>query len=172
MRKKEMSVWSGKQVAKFLTPLNEDQINPNGVDLRVLKILVNKEAGALLQHKRKIPTRTEVEVTEGTYTLEKGPFIVVYKEKVRIPEDAIGLVFPRSSLMRMGVRLHSAVWDSGYEGRGEGLLVVHNEKGVEIEKLAKIGQIIFLSATESGKYSGRYQQERLSDFKGRSEKNN
>ncbi|NIQ06509.1 MAG: deoxyuridine 5'-triphosphate nucleotidohydrolase [Candidatus Korarchaeota archaeon] len=154
------AVWSGEKVAKFIKPLRAEQINPNGVDLRASTVLRNVERG-ILTHKRKIPKRVEVPSKKGVYHLRKGSYVVVYKEIVQIPDDTIGLVFPRSSLMRMGARLHSAVWDSGYRGRGEGLLVVHNDKGIHLKKGAKVGQMIFLSANASGQYQGIYQGERM-----------
>lgn len=153
-------VWSGKRVAKHLTPVQEDQINPNGVDVRVSKVLKNTTVGALADE-RHLPKRTEVKPTHDVYRLERGSYVVVYKEKVHIPLEAVGLVLPRSSLMRMGGTLNTAVWDPGYEGQGEGLLVVHNTHGLHIGRNARIGQMVFFSAVQGGTYNGTYQGERI-----------
>lgn len=158
---KDKTIWTGEQIAEFITPVQNDQIQPNGVDLRVGKIVKNTGSGSLYQDKRKIPSRTPLNIKKGEYRLSKGSYVVVYKETVTIPETAIGLVFPRSSLMRMGARVHTAIWDPGYEGRGEGLLVVHNKHGIHLGKEVRIGQMIFLSASSSSTYNGKYQKERI-----------
>jgi dUTP pyrophosphatase len=57
----------------------------------------------------------------------------------------------------MGVSVHTAVWDAGYRGRSEALLVVYNEAGFRIRKDARVIQLIFMRL-ESGQegYKGRY----------------
>lgn len=153
-------IWTGEKVAKYLTPVKKNQINPNGVDVRVSKILKNTTFGVLREEKQ-LPKRREVKPKHGIYHLKRGNYIVVYREKVQIPQGVIGLVFPRSSLMRMGATLNTAVWDPGYEGRGEGLLVVHNRYGLKIGRNDRIGQMIFFSAVQGGTYDGEYQGERI-----------
>ena len=65
----------------------------------------------------------------------------------------------RSSLMRNSCMLHTAVWDAGYEGKGEGLLEIHHE--IEIEQGARIAQIVFAEADHEGTYDGSYQGENV-----------
>jgi len=62
----------------------------------------------------------------------------------------------------MGVGVHTAVWDAGYRGRSEALLVVHNQSGFRIRKDARILQLLFMRL-ESGQegYSGRYMNENV-----------
>ncbi|MEM0319986.1 MAG: hypothetical protein QXS67_01040, partial [Candidatus Nezhaarchaeales archaeon] len=74
---------------------------------------------------------------------------------------AIGL--PRSSLMRMGATIISALWDPGYEGRGEGLLLVENPYGIILERNARVIQLIFvrLESEPESEYRGSYMYEGL-----------
>jgi dUTP pyrophosphatase len=68
---------------------------------------------------------------------------------------------PRSTLLRSGVAIHTAVWDAGYSGRGEGLLSVLNPKGYRLQRGAAVLQLVFLrlgAATAEG-YRGKYQGE-------------
>jgi deoxycytidine triphosphate deaminase len=55
--------------------------------------------------------------------------------------------------------LDTAVWDAGYEGRGEGLLEVYHE--VELEPGARIAQLVLAEATHEEQYDGSYQAEGL-----------
>jgi dUTP pyrophosphatase len=95
----------------------------------------------------------------GTYYLEPGAYVVRYGERLRIPEGHVGFVYPRSSLMRNSCMLNSAVWDAGYEGRGEGLLQVHHD--IELEEGARIAQIVYAEADHDDAYDGDYQGENL-----------
>jgi len=156
-------IWSGAEVSKFVEVKDRKQIQPNGVDLTVDEIYAFRGIG-LLSEDKTLPLYEKLEPNEeGFFVLEPGAYLVRYSEVVKIPSNAIGLVFPRSSLQRMGATIHTSVWDSGYEGRGIGLLVVFNPKGIKIRRGARICQIIYLEARASGKYSGGYQFEGINE---------
>jgi len=55
---------------------------------------------------------------------------------------------PRSSLLRCGVTVETAVWDAGYSGRSESLLVVFNNNGFRLRKNARILQLLFFRLGE------------------------
>jgi dUTP pyrophosphatase len=64
--------------------------------------------------------------------------------------------------MRSGLHLTSALWDTGYEGIGEGLLrVPRSIEGVRIKQNLPIAQMTFISAAEAEDYDGSHQEERL-----------
>ena len=57
-----------------------------------------------------------------------------------------------------------AVWDAGYEGRSEALLVVHARAGFRVQRGARLAQLVFFRATGyTDAYSGAYQGEHLPD---------
>jgi dUTP pyrophosphatase len=85
--------------------------------------------------------------------------VVGYAERVAIPEEHVGFLYPRSSLLRNACMLNTAVWDAGYEGRGEGLLEVHHP--VELERGARIAQLVLAAADHADTYDGTYQRENL-----------
>ncbi|OYR79350.1 deoxyuridine 5'-triphosphate nucleotidohydrolase, partial [Halorubrum distributum] len=93
------------------------------------------------------------------YRLERGSYVVRYGERVRIPEERIGFVLPRSTLLRNACTLDTAVWDAGYEGVGEGRLDVGHP--IEIEPGARIAQLVLAEADHEGTYDGAYQRENL-----------
>jgi len=76
---------------------------------------------------------------------------------IAVPEGHVGFVLPRSTLLRNGCTLETAVWDAGYEGRGEGLLQVHHE--IELRPGARVGQFLLAAADHDGEYDGDYQGE-------------
>ena len=76
--------------------------------------------------------------------------------------DLMALARPRSTLLRCGALLHTAVWDAGYQGRSEALLVVANPHGLRLERGARICQMIFLTLDAAGAaYRGAYQGENV-----------
>ena len=154
---------SGSFVAERVDPVDDDQIQPNGVDLTLGSVFEQVEAGRIARDGKTIGERRERETSgaddAGTYTLPPGGYIARYGETIRIPEKHVGFVYPRSSLMRNSCMLHTAVWDAGYEGRGEGLLEVHHE--VEVERGARIAQLVLAEADHAGTYDGTYQEEHL-----------
>jgi deoxycytidine triphosphate deaminase len=150
---------SGSFVADHLDPVAPEQVQPNGVDLTVDAVLEPTERGRIGRDGKHVAEREPIEPDDGAYVLPAGGYVARYGERIRIPENHVGFVYPRSSLMRNGCMLHTAVWDAGYEGRGEGLLAVH--RPVEIEPDARIAQLVFAEAAHDGTYDGSYQGERL-----------
>ncbi|MFP4218812.1 MAG: deoxyuridine 5'-triphosphate nucleotidohydrolase [Salinarchaeum sp.] len=150
---------SGQFVADQLGSVTDAQIQPNGVDLTLEAILEQTTAGRIGREGTTIGERTAIDPDDGVYRLAPGAYVAQYAEMVSVPEEHIGFILPRSSLMRNSCMLHTAVWDAGYEGKGEGLLTVGHP--IDIEAGAQIGQFVLASADHEGLYQGSYQHERL-----------
>ena len=75
----------------------------------------------------------------------------------------MALARPRSSLLRSGVAIHTAVWDAGYSGRSQALLTVHHPAGFRIRRDApgRAVGILPLDADDPQGYTGRYRNENL-----------
>lgn len=151
---------SGKLVNDLL---HESQFQPAGVDVTLREVYRFRAAGKLDfdNKERKISEVEPIPFNSDNIFLPKGSYKVLYNEYVKIPDDMAALCFPRSSLLRCGASLECAVWDPGYEGRSEALLVVYNEHGITLKRNAKIGQLIFIKLWEKTKqpYEGIYKGE-------------
>ncbi|MCS7139243.1 MAG: deoxyuridine 5'-triphosphate nucleotidohydrolase [Candidatus Nezhaarchaeota archaeon] len=165
-----MAVIPGHEVMRMGMVMNlvsaEGQVQPAGIDLTVAEVFKLKGLGYLgfSDTSRRVPDVERLNFDDdGRLLLERGVYRVRYNEVVRVPEDCIAIGYPRSSLMRMGATIVSAVWDPGYEGRGEGLLIVENPHGIVLERNARVMQLIFikLSMRPLKTYSGAYQHEGL-----------
>lgn len=141
--------------------VKESELDCSGLKMTVGEIYRFNGRGKILANNKGLPPYEELVPINNIFYLEQGAYLVRYREYVKIPEDCIALVFPRSSIMRIGATLYTAVWDAGYEGRGVGLLVVHNPYGIVLEKGAQIGQLVFIKLTEktSRLYRGTYYKE-------------
>jgi deoxycytidine triphosphate deaminase len=150
---------AGSVVAEHVSPVDSKQVQPNGVDLRLAAVAEPVEPGRIGTDGKRVAARRDIDPTDGDYRLTPGGYVAEYAETIRVPEGHVGFVLPRSSLMRNGCMLNTAVWDAGYEGRGEGLLQVHHE--IAIEPGARIGQFVLAEANHGSTYDGSYQGERL-----------
>lgn len=148
---------SGRYVAEHVDPVLEAQIQPSGVDLTAAAVFEQTEPGRVGRDGKRVGERRELDPADGTYRLDPGGYVLRYGQRVAIPDGHVGFVYPRSTLMRNSCMLHTAVWDAGYEGRGEGLLEVHHP--VEIEAEARVAQLVFARAEHDSRYDGSYQGE-------------
>ena len=148
---------SGAFVADHVDPLREEQIQPNGVDLTVESLFEQVTPGRITRDGKSVGDRREVDPVDGLYRLDPGAYVLKYGERLRIPDDHVGFVYPRSTLLRNSCMLNTAVWDAGYEGRGEGLLRVGAP--IELEPGARVAQFVLAAADHEGRYDGTYHGE-------------
>jgi len=150
---------SGEFVADYFDAIRETQIQPNGVDLTLGTVFEQVTPGRIERGDKTIGERRELDAKNGEYRLDPGGYIVRYGEQIQIPEGHVGFLYPRSSLLRNSCMLDTAVWDAGYEGRGEGLLEVHHE--ISLEQDARIAQLVLAQADHDQTYDGTYQGENI-----------
>lgn len=152
-----MTILAPEDLARILG-VKHDMLDCAGLKLTLGEIYSLGSHGYLGLNERRLPEYKGVKPKNGVYMLDPGSYLVKYNEYVKIPNGYIGLAIQRSSLIRMGATLYTAVWDPGYHGRGSGLLVVHNPHGVFLEKGVQIAQLVFIRMSrETGKtYRGVY----------------
>ena len=141
----------------------DTQTQPNGVELTLESAARFLGPGALAfdNAERELPPTEPLPFDErGWLTLDPGAYKVRFNETVSVPLDRYAIARPRSSLLRMGTSVPSALWDSGFRGRGEALLVVHNPHGLRLRQGARLVQLVFftLPAPVEQPYNGRYQE--------------
>ncbi|MBV9359275.1 MAG: deoxyuridine 5'-triphosphate nucleotidohydrolase [Chloroflexi bacterium] len=143
--------------------LVDEQVQPNGVDLTLDALWMLRGAGRLgrVADDRLLPEREPVTpLPDDWFELGHGDYVLRFAEVVSVPLDCGGLVFPRSSLLRMGAHVPTAVWDAGYRGRGESLLQVVNPAGLRVQRGSRIAQLVLFPLTEQTRgYQGRYQED-------------
>ena len=142
------------------------QVQPNGVDITVRDIALLSSSGKLgAQNEARVLSTTAPLVFDvaGSMDLLPGCYQITYNEIIHLPKDIMALAFPRSSLLRCGVSIHTAVWDAGYSGRSQSLLVVYNPHGFRLLKYAAVIQLVFfrLSHEVAEGYDGMFQRENM-----------
>jgi dUTP pyrophosphatase len=137
-----------------------------GVELTLQKIERFLTAGAVAfdNKERKLPETEPLNFDEmGWIELPAGSYLVTFNEIVNIPKDVAAMARARSTLLRCGATLETALWDPGYRGRSQSLLVVYNPLGLRLKKNARMMQLVFLRLEKEAEklYAGKYQGENI-----------
>ena len=143
----------------------DKQIQPSGFDLSLREVYYYENSGAVdFSNKERVIAKNKKinPDSNGWYKLKEGCYTVIYNEIVKIPLDIVAIARPRSTMLRNGATVETAVWDPGYQGRSSSLLIIYNRFGLKLKKNARIAQLIFynIDFVEKG-YSGIYQRERI-----------
>lgn len=143
----------------------DKQLTPNGFDLTVGKIFEFNSAGdidfsnserVVPKGKELIPEKRKKEDKYGWWQLSKGAYKIRTNETVNLPNDLAALGFTRTSLLRMGALTQNGIWDAGFKGKGEFILVVSNSQGINIKQNARVVQLMFIGVERTEEYQGVY----------------
>jgi len=168
-----MAIIAGKELGETLDRgVVREMIDPQvqvqicGVDLTLRSVERFVTPGAIDydNKERQVSNTEEIAFDDaGWISLEAGCYLVTFNETVSIPKALTALARPRSSLLRSGATVETALWDPGYQGRSQSLLVVFNPWGLRLKRNARLIQLAFyrLSAVAEKGYEGAYQNENL-----------
>ena len=142
----------------------EQQVQPNGIDLTLKEVALLSSPGSMgTVNESRTLSSSSLLVFDGLGRVDllPGCYLVTYNEVVNLPKNILALAMPRSSLLRCGVSIHNAVWDAGYSGRSQSLMVVYNPQGFRLHRNARIVQMVFffLSREVVQGYQGVFQGE-------------
>ena len=144
----------------------DQQLQPNGFDLTLREVARLTSPGSM-------GAASDQRTLSDTDKLEFGPdrwlhlapasYLITFNEIVNLPMDLMTLGRARSSLLRSGVSIDTAVGDAGYRGRYQALMLVHLAPGYWLQEGARVMQLVFirLARAVSQGYQGRFQDENL-----------
>jgi dUTP pyrophosphatase len=169
-----MTVLSARDIRRLIKnnpPLVEgylnldEQVQTNGFDITLRDVATLNTAGKIaVANSKRVLSELAPLSFDSTDSIELAPgiYMITYNEIVHIPKNLMALGRPRSSLLRCGVNVGTAVWDAGYEGRSQSLLMVYNPLGFTLQKNARVAQLVFFELTgETEGYNGIYQRENI-----------
>ena len=143
----------------------EEQVQPNGIDFTLREVALLQSSGKItVENNQRLVSDLSPLVFDGLgfIDLAPGAYIITYNEIIHLPKNVMALAAPRSSLLRCGVTINTAVWDAGYSGRSQSLIVVYNPQGFRLQRNARITQLVFFQLTqETEGYQGAYQRENI-----------
>ena len=144
----------------------DDQLQTNGFDLTLKEVSDLATPGSMGQGaecREVSESRPLIFDQSGWLQLSAGSYLITFNEVVALPLDLMALGRPRSSLLRSAVSIHTAVWDAGYQGRSQALMVVHHSQGYRVQRGARLMQLVFfrVGTGVSQGYQGKYMGENL-----------
>jgi deoxycytidine triphosphate deaminase len=147
-------------------------VNPAGIDMRIDKIHEIKGKSILLDDYKEEPTYKELKLKDMTikgikrkcWELKPGTYLVSYVESVNLNLEegdkffVSAFVLPRSTVMRFGNNVRTALGDPGYKGFWKSTLRI--DVPMILGWKTRICQIVMLKTQKSKmKYKGSYQNE-------------
>lgn len=148
-----------------VSPVDEDMIQMHALDIRIGKVyriaggFFVPEKGKTSQSKKEemFPLVEPTVPPREIFNLMPGVYAFDAVQSVEMAEGEAGWLVPRSSLTRNGVDVRSALYDAGYKGGVNGIIVVHNPHGCSIERNARVAQFVIVKAETAKLYDGQYQ---------------
>ncbi len=163
-----MTILTGREASRLVESMidPETQTQMCGIEMTLQRVERFRSTGTMAydNKERRLPETEVLQADEsGWITLEPGPYLITFNEIVNVPKDAAALARPRSSLLRMGATLETALWDPGYRGRSQSLLVIYNPHGLRLKRNARLMQLVFfkLGGEAEKVYAGKYQGENI-----------
>jgi len=163
-----MTIITGSEAQNLLEsmidPITQTQMCGMELTLQKIERFTSSGAVAFDNIERELPKTEMMDFdSSGWIDLAAGSYLVTFNEIVNVPRDAAALARARSTLLRCGAGLETALWDPGYRGRSQSLLVVYNPHGLRLKKNARLMQLVFMRLEKEAEkvYSGKYQGENI-----------
>ncbi len=155
---------SGTKAQTKIKPIAEKQVQPNAVDITVARVYALDKGAFMLSGdtKQPLPRRTIHPIKRQTdgievFRLKGGTYVVEFDQKVEMGANEAGLVVCRSTLMRNGVWMTSALYDSGYHGHMFAGMTVSPGTEFIFPRHERIAQFLCFEAEALSLYDGQYQ---------------
>lgn len=143
-----------------ITPLQEEQIQPASVDIRLGHTfsIVEDSPGGVITMEKEIVYKT---IETDRYVLLPGQFVLATTmESIALPDHITAFVEGRSSLGRMGLFIQNAGWvDPGFQGEITLELFNANRCAIALQAGRRVGQLVLAQMDDRARhpYRGKYQ---------------
>ncbi len=133
---------------KIVDPFDEESLQPASIDLRLGDIYYEYDLDKYILG----DPIDEVKINQRkfkTLTLDSGKvaFVGIY-EKISIPKNTIGIVFPRSSISRLGVQIITTYMNPGYLGNMPLTIINHTGYKITLKPEQRVAQLVLLSLSD------------------------
>tara|TARA_R110000744_G_C18995914_1_gene521163 strand:+ start:79 stop:570 length:492 start_codon:yes stop_codon:yes gene_type:complete len=149
-----------------LSAIQEGDVQPNAVDLRIGKVFRISKNTFEVDNDNKVHRGSDpCELNRhGIFNLPEGHYEVIMENKIKVGAGEAGFVITRSTLNRNGVFLTSGLYDTGYDGVMAA--VMHVTCGpMKIAPGTRIGQYLSFEAESLHDYDGSYGDGKAHDNK-------
>lgn len=137
----------------LIEPFNESQLTPNGYDLAIEKIVLNKNKEELIPK------------PDGVLSIPaRSAFVVLTKEKINMPGDLAASIWIKTGRARPGLDVRPGMIDAGFKGNLNIFMTNVTDDFVDVNINNTIAQLVFFKLDECAektyeKRSGNYQNQ-------------
>lgn len=148
---------------------DDSSYQPDGIDLRLGQVYRFDFSSEILygitEESKILPDLTELEKisvndVNGWILNPQEAFIFEVDRTVHIKNNSAQFYLPRSSLLRMGLNVITALGDSGYNGHLSFLAKNETTEPLFLEEGVRFAQLIDFEVKGAGKYDGDYQDDK------------
>ena len=130
-----------------------------GYDLTLKEVKLIK-GGSVLADRTLVADYVEVAVQDKAgrflFALNPGTYSLTFDQGVKLPTNKTAFIRHRSSILRCGATITSGVYDPGFEVDEMGAVLFVTQP-INIEKGARVAQIIIMDNNEADAYDGQWQ---------------
>ena len=156
-----------KFLKQLYTNFDEKCYQPNGIDARLGQVYelgfddetfygISEDCKVLPEHR---PIEPDVYPLGIGWLLEPHKsYILQVDRPIHINEDSAQFYLPRSSMLRMGLNIVTALGDSDFNGHLSFLGINETDSPLFLEKGVRFAQIIDFEVRGAGLYNGAYQE--------------
>ena len=139
------------------------QIQQVGIDIRIDKLYRLRGIAYIgitdkrFPHFDEVRARVHPDTGEEIFDiLPNETYVFDAFETIEVPKNATAIIWRRSTLNRIGMRVTAGLWDPGFHGTLGGLIKSDSIK-VVLARGARIAQVFFLDSKAASQYDGTYQ---------------
>lgn len=162
-----------KDIKKLYPDLDKDDYQPNSLDLRLDKICeiplsLDEGMVGIFHNAKVIPRPKEIDTEEVYgeigYVLQPKTSYIAFVNgnredgKMAIPRDIAQFYLPRSTLLRCGISLDTALGDSGFLGKLQFLITNNSLNPFFIAPNERIATCISFEVNNGSLYDGDYNE--------------
>lgn len=168
---------NGIDYLKKMYPGRKDKdYQPSGLDLRLGKVFCldfeRDEQYGLIDGKKYLPEHKPIkpmlmrcgedDYVAGWNLIPQQPYICQVKNQIKIGKNNAQFYLPRSTLLRAGVNVYTALGDLGYNGHLSFLVINHSPRPFFIGEGERFAQLVdFEVKGGSESYDGDYQEKEV-----------
>ena len=168
---------NGIDYLKKMYPNRKDKdYQPSGLDLRLGKVFYldfdRDEVYGLIDGEKYLPKHLPIkpilmqcgenDYVSGWKLMPQQPYICQVKDQIKIGENNAQFYLPRSTLLRAGVNVYTALGDLGYNGHLSFLVINHGARPFFIGEGERFAQLVdFEVKGGSESYDGDYQEKEI-----------
>jgi len=132
----------------IVEPFDENSLQPASIDLKLGNIHYKYKVNEYILGEYLNDEIVDKEEFEELHLKHGEIAFIGINEKISIPQDTIGIIFPRSSITRLGIQIITTYMNPGYVGNMPLTIINHSRMEITLKPGYRVAQLVLISLTE------------------------